>query len=322
MSTLILQPPRQRADIPLARRHPRAAERRLCAVAVPAGVTSPKRTVKTWWVLMAALAAHGMLLAGLGVMKLQANVAPVVVAEFVLMEMPVQILPADGETDASETGVLDPAAALFKSAPAAAPPASSMKWSPGTRDIKMPDAPAKSNWGEVLGLAVAPSVEMTAGYWHRPAGEGSGSEGVADGEAIAGGGGSDATGTGTGTGTGHGHPSYLRNPRPVYPRVALENGWEGTTLLRVQVLANGTAGTMEVLESSGHEVLDEAALKTVRRWRFVAARQKNVPVASWVEIPIQFELGNKADMNTTVSQSWQLSQYTQSARQPDAMVKR
>jgi TonB family protein len=207
--------------------------------------------------------------------------------EFGAVDVPVQILPADGEADARDAGVLDPAAVLFKPVHNAAPPVTAMRSLHGTRDMKQPVAPPKSDWLEVVGVDAGPSVAMTVGYWSRPSGEGGGSDGVEEGEAVDGGG-SEAGGGGS----GHGRAAYLRNPRPVYPRVALENGWQGTTLLRVQVLADGTCGEMEILKSSGHEILDEAALKAVRRWRFVAARQKNMPVASWVEIPIHFELGH------------------------------
>ncbi|MGH8475705.1 MAG: energy transducer TonB, partial [Methylococcales bacterium] len=42
--------------------------------------------------------------------------------------------------------------------------------------------------------------------------------------------------------------------------------------------------------SSGHEVLDEAALNAVRRWRFVPAKRAGVAQASWATVPIEFEL--------------------------------
>ena len=37
-------------------------------------------------------------------------------------------------------------------------------------------------------------------------------------------------------------------------------------------------------------VLDDAALQTVRRWRFVPARRGDTPVESWVDVPIIFRL--------------------------------
>ena len=67
-------------------------------------------------------------------------------------------------------------------------------------------------------------------------------------------------------------PIYLRNPAPPYPVAARRNGWEGTIRIRVEVRANGTVERVALMASSGHDVLDEAALKTVARWRFAPAR--------------------------------------------------
>lgn len=102
-------------------------------------------------------------------------------------------------------------------------------------------------------------------------------------------GGSDAVES-VGGGTGYGIPAYLRNPPPAYPRVAREHGWEGTTLLQVEVLDDGSGGKVEVLRSSGYEVLDEAAVTTVRHWKFLPARSGDTPIRSLVEIPIRFRL--------------------------------
>lgn len=93
-----------------------------------------------------------------------------------------------------------------------------------------------------------------------------------------------------GGGTGYGIPAYLRNPPPPYPRVAREHGWEGTTLLQVEVLDDGSGGKVEVLKSSGYGVLDEAAAETVRRWKFLPARSGETPIRSLVEIPIRFRI--------------------------------
>jgi len=87
-------------------------------------------------------------------------------------------------------------------------------------------------------------------------------------------------------------PNYFRNPPPIYPRLAREQGYEGTVLLEVQVLPSGHGGHITVLESSGHAVLDEAALKAVQQWQFRPARRGRMPVAVSVEIPITFRLIN------------------------------
>jgi protein TonB len=47
---------------------------------------------------------------------------------------------------------------------------------------------------------------------------------------------------------------------------------------------------VEVAQSSGSRVLDNAALKAVRKWRWEPARRGEEPVASTVRCRIRFEL--------------------------------
>ena len=83
---------------------------------------------------------------------------------------------------------------------------------------------------------------------------------------------------------------YLHNPRPEYPHSAKRAGQEGRVLLRVQILADGSAGSVSVAKTSGFEALDEAALAAVRKWKFVPAKRDGNPVESVVNVPINFNL--------------------------------
>ncbi|MEK6624231.1 MAG: energy transducer TonB, partial [Bdellovibrionota bacterium] len=65
---------------------------------------------------------------------------------------------------------------------------------------------------------------------------------------------------------------------------------QGTVLLRAEILAQGYCQRVYVKHSSGHDMLDRAAVEAVRRWRFVPARRGNLPVSATVEIPITFKL--------------------------------
>ncbi|MGH8550001.1 MAG: energy transducer TonB [Methylococcales bacterium] len=82
----------------------------------------------------------------------------------------------------------------------------------------------------------------------------------------------------------------MNNPKPVYPPIARRRYWEGLVLLRVFVTAQGHCGKVSVNRSSGHEVLDEATLEAVSRWRFVPSKRGELAQASWVTVPIEFEL--------------------------------
>ena len=55
---------------------------------------------------------------------------------------------------------------------------------------------------------------------------------------------------------------------PDYPRQALLNKWQGTVILRVVVESDGQPSSVEVSQSSGYAVLDDAAKATVSRWTF------------------------------------------------------
>lgn len=58
------------------------------------------------------------------------------------------------------------------------------------------------------------------------------------------------------------------DPKPEYPALARRRGWQGATLVAVEVSADGSVVAVEVATSSGYGVLDRAALRAVRGWRF------------------------------------------------------
>jgi protein TonB len=110
----------------------------------------------------------------------------------------------------------------------------------------------------------------------------------ATGESATGGGGK---GGGPGGALGEARVAYGVNPLPPYPAAARRMGMEGVVRLEVIVAPDGRVREVRVLRSSGHAMLDEAAVSTVRRqWRFVPARREGVPVESRAEVPIRFRL--------------------------------
>ena len=84
--------------------------------------------------------------------------------------------------------------------------------------------------------------------------------------------------------------AYLNNPKPSYPMVARRMGWQGRVVLNVEVLESGLPGQIRLHQSSGRDVLDNAAMQAVRGWRFVAARQNGQAVARSFLVPIPFIL--------------------------------
>lgn len=83
---------------------------------------------------------------------------------------------------------------------------------------------------------------------------------------------------------------YLDNPSPSYPRLSKRLGEQGTVIVRVLISVDGRAELAELRRSSGFERLDQAALETVRRWRYVPGRVNGQPAALWFQVPIHFVL--------------------------------
>jgi protein TonB len=86
--------------------------------------------------------------------------------------------------------------------------------------------------------------------------------------------------------------AYLSNPPPAYPLAARRRGIEGTVLVRAEISAGGECQRAELKKTSGHEMLDNAALEAVKKWRFVPAKRGSQAVVAWVEVPITFKLEN------------------------------
>ena len=85
-------------------------------------------------------------------------------------------------------------------------------------------------------------------------------------------------------------PAYRKNPPPRYPRAARRRGCEGTVLIKVLVTREGKVMEAKVSQSSGHRILDRAALNTVRDWLFVPGMKGDQAVEMWVTVPIRFAL--------------------------------
>ncbi|MFZ2739077.1 MAG: energy transducer TonB [Burkholderiaceae bacterium] len=83
---------------------------------------------------------------------------------------------------------------------------------------------------------------------------------------------------------------YLQNPKPAYPTMSKRLGEQGKVLVRVLINTDGTAQKAEILQSSNFERLDQAALNTVLRWRYVPGKRGGVPEPMWFNIPINFVL--------------------------------
>ncbi len=82
-------------------------------------------------------------------------------------------------------------------------------------------------------------------------------------------------------------PLYGEDPI-AYPLDLWDEGVEGTALLRLLVNEEGAVDSIEVVESSGHEGLDEAARSGARELRFEPGRINGKRSPMWASLPVEF----------------------------------
>jgi TonB family protein len=89
--------------------------------------------------------------------------------------------------------------------------------------------------------------------------------------------GSTGSGTGTGNGTGNGTGGGVgvsfgeaieSYKDPLYPKLAIRRGIEGDLDVLIQVGSDGRVQSIQLTRSSGHDILDQAALTAIKEWIF------------------------------------------------------
>lgn len=84
--------------------------------------------------------------------------------------------------------------------------------------------------------------------------------------------------------------SQINNPAPVYPTMSKRLREEGTVVLEILVMADGSVAELRLKTSSGYERLDEAALRAVKQWHFIPAKRGDEAIDFQYELPIEFSL--------------------------------
>ncbi len=88
-------------------------------------------------------------------------------------------------------------------------------------------------------------------------------------------------------------PEILHKVPPTYPESARKEKLEGTTIVKTVINEQGHVQDPAVETSSGHELLDQAALDAVSAWTFKPATLKGKPVAVYYTITIRFATDDK-----------------------------
>jgi len=78
--------------------------------------------------------------------------------------------------------------------------------------------------------------------------------------------------------------------KPFYPSSCKRRGHEGTTVLEVTILSNGTCGNVDIINTAGCESLDKAALQALKKADFIPAMRLGVPFTATKKIAFNFKL--------------------------------
>jgi TonB family protein len=77
----------------------------------------------------------------------------------------------------------------------------------------------------------------------------------------------------------------LYAPRPEYPLAARKRHWTGAGVFGCSIRSDGTVASVDVLRSTGHPMLDQAAISAFRQWRFQSGDMKavKIPMGFWMD---------------------------------------
>lgn len=77
----------------------------------------------------------------------------------------------------------------------------------------------------------------------------------------------------------------------IYPEESLKEGSQGTVILQLRILADGTTAQVKLLkDSTGDPRLVDAAMEAVRRTAWNPAKAKGENVSVWISMPVNFNL--------------------------------
>ena len=82
----------------------------------------------------------------------------------------------------------------------------------------------------------------------------------------------------------------LNNPKPPYPLISRRLNEEGKVVLNVCVSLSGLVENLKLEKTSGHQRLDDIAIETVKKWKFIPARNQDRDINACYLLPVQFIL--------------------------------
>ncbi|MGF1695812.1 energy transducer TonB [Vibrio lamellibrachiae] len=86
-------------------------------------------------------------------------------------------------------------------------------------------------------------------------------------------------------------PTFETRPSAIdYPRSAKRRNIQGVVLVEVWLDPEGDQTKLLIVNSSGHQILDSAALKGISEWQFRQHQNDGRAIAHRVQIPVNFKL--------------------------------
>lgn len=92
-------------------------------------------------------------------------------------------------------------------------------------------------------------------------------------------------------------PSIKVQPRLLYPKAAQENYYAGSVKMYLQISKEGVVDKVQVIKSSGHKILDEAAVEYSKGLLFNPAQVNGNLISSRIEWELKFQI---TDQNWSV----------------------
>jgi protein TonB len=85
-------------------------------------------------------------------------------------------------------------------------------------------------------------------------------------------------------------PEVISRINPIYPYKARQKGINGMVVLKFLVTGEGRVAQVSVEQANPPGVFDAAAIQAVNQWRFKPGILDREPVATWITVPLKFQI--------------------------------
>jgi protein TonB len=83
-------------------------------------------------------------------------------------------------------------------------------------------------------------------------------------------------------------PKLVKKTRPKYPEAAFRDKLEGTVV--VEIMIDDRGNVQDATVATSNPAFDQAALESVKKWRFKPARKDGKAVATRARVPVVFRI--------------------------------